>query len=192
MKLGIFSGTFDPVHDGHIWLARTSIAQFGLDKVAFLPETKPRHKSPVASYRHRKHMLELAIGNDDKLDVLDIPTDSHGVKSTLGFIHKHYDDIEKTVDIIMGAEVLKGVAKWNDFEYLKDQSSFIVCLRNEADREGVNILISGLGLDAKVINSNFALVSSSQIRRELMKSETPKNIDHNVRGYIKKNKLYET
>ena len=72
-KVGIFSGTFDPVHAGHIAFALEAMESAGLDKVYFLPESMPRRKSGVTHYAHRLAMLELALKPYNKLSILELP-----------------------------------------------------------------------------------------------------------------------
>lgn len=61
MKIGVFSGTFDPVHDGHLVAAEAAIEQYDLTHVLFVPEAEPRLKTNVTAFEHRWAMLELAI-----------------------------------------------------------------------------------------------------------------------------------
>ena len=60
-RIGIFAGTFDPVHKGHISFALQAIEAAGLDEVVFLPEPRPRHKQSVTDQSHRIAMINLAI-----------------------------------------------------------------------------------------------------------------------------------
>lgn len=190
MNIGIFSGTFDPVHQGHIWLAQTAIEKFGLDKVLFLPEPKPRRKTPEASYEHRRAMLEIVTQNDDRLDVLDISTNSHNVKSTLQFVEQQYG-ATGVLKIIMGADVFENINKWNNFNLLKERAGFIVCLRKKDDGKLVLDMARKLGVDIELVSSEYSLVSSSKVRDELTKEKTPKGISRDIYEYIKDNKLYE-
>ncbi len=191
MNIGIFSGTFDPVHKGHIWLAQEVLERFDIDRVTFLPEPKPRGKTPKVSYGHRRAMLEIATQDDDKLDVLDISTDSHSVKSTLRFIEQQYDGVDG-VKVIMGADVFDSISSWEDFDLLKERASFVVCLRNEDDGESALGVATKLGIGIEMISSDYPLISSSKTRDELAKREVPKGINQDTYEYIMKNKLYES
>src|SRR5687768_15392849 len=63
-KVGIYAGTFDPVHEGHLAFAREAAAQYGLDKVFFLVEPNPRRKQGVKALEHRNEMVQLAIRSE--------------------------------------------------------------------------------------------------------------------------------
>jgi len=190
MKLGIFSGTFDPVHEGHIWLARESLKQFGLAKVVFLPEPIPRRKLPEASYANRKKMLEIAISGTTGLDVRNIEDESHSVKGTLKFIEQQYDGIDK-VKIIMGADVFEYIDSWKNLDYLAREADFVVYLRHEDDGELAVEQANKLRLNIEMISSQYSQVSSSKIREALHSGERPSGLEPKVLKYILENHLYE-
>src|SRR3989344_4473010 len=72
LKVGIYPGAFDPVHEGHVAFAQLVIAQHGLDKVFFLPEPTPRYRQAVKAYEHRLAMIKLAIKKYDSLGVIQL------------------------------------------------------------------------------------------------------------------------
>ena len=71
MRLAIFGGTFDPIHNAHLAIARIAADQFGLDRVLFVPAAAPPHKGGVthAAYHHRVRMVELACTADARFEV---------------------------------------------------------------------------------------------------------------------------
>src|SRR5689334_19364766 len=90
-KIGIFSGTFDPVHMGHVAFALEAKEDLGLDEVIFLPELSPRLKEPTA-IRHRYTMLDLSVRGQKGLTVklLDMPRFT--IKDTLPELQHLYGD----------------------------------------------------------------------------------------------------
>ena len=74
MRIGILGGTFDPVHKGHIYLAKKVCAKLRLDKIIFIPSYLPPHKIgvKVTSARHRFNMLKLAIHGNKKFKISDM------------------------------------------------------------------------------------------------------------------------
>ena len=77
-RLGVMGGTFDPIHDGHLALAREAAARFRLDRVLFVPAAHPPHKAGVthASYADRVRMAELACQGDPRFEVSRIEEDT--------------------------------------------------------------------------------------------------------------------
>src|SRR4051812_29530676 len=71
LKLAIFGGTFDPIHNGHLALARCAAGRFALDRVLLVPAARPPHKSGVthAPYSDRVAMVELAVAGEPRFEV---------------------------------------------------------------------------------------------------------------------------
>ncbi|MEI8338988.1 MAG: adenylyltransferase/cytidyltransferase family protein, partial [bacterium] len=82
-RIGIFSGSFDPVHEGHIEFALQAIKVAKLDYLYFLPDIEPRHKSDVTHVAHRLEMLNLAIKPHPSLRVLELPDKKFSIATTL-------------------------------------------------------------------------------------------------------------
>ncbi|HBB35105.1 MAG TPA: nicotinate (nicotinamide) nucleotide adenylyltransferase [Cyanobacteria bacterium UBA8803] len=72
-KVAILGGTFDPVHWGHLWIAQTALSQIGLDRVIWVPNRYPPHKSGLA-YEHRQVMVEIAIEDNPAFSLEEIQT----------------------------------------------------------------------------------------------------------------------
>lgn len=189
MKLGILSGTFDPVHQGHLWLARESMKEFELDKLILLPEKQPRNKEPHTSYEARIQMLKLAIRNDSGIEVLAMKEGSHSAKSVMELINSQYSNPEETA-LIIGADVFVNIANWDDWEQLKNEVSLIVSLRTEDDGELAVIEADKLGVEIDMLSSEYPQVSSSDLRKRIKKGDKLVGINRDVDEYIKANKLY--
>lgn len=69
MKIGIMGGTFDPIHNGHLMLGEYAARQFRLQRVWFLPNGNPPHKSGEISIRHRIEMVKLALEGHDRFEL---------------------------------------------------------------------------------------------------------------------------
>ena len=72
MRLGIMGGTFDPIHIGHVAIARLACREAGLDRVIFLPDGDPPHKTPRAGGEHRLMMARLATAGEERFAVSDM------------------------------------------------------------------------------------------------------------------------
>ncbi len=117
MRLGIFGGTFDPVHYGHLLLAESCREQLGLDQVWFLPAAVPPHKQErtLAPASARAEMLELAIGGHPAFAVCRHEIDRGGVNytaDTLSLIKA--EDPTRELFFLMGADSLRDLPGWKN------------------------------------------------------------------------------
>ena len=117
MRLGIFGGTFDPVHLGHLLLAETCLEQCALDEVWFVPALLPPHKQQHAltSASQRVEMLQLAVSGHRQLAVSTIELDRGGISytwETLQGIHDAHPDCE--LFFLMGADSLHDLPHWRE------------------------------------------------------------------------------
>ncbi len=163
MKIGIFSGTFDPIHNGHINFALNSLASKGLDKVVFLPERNPRGKSAVTDYKHRLKMLQIALQPHKKLTLLDLPDQQFTVDKTLPKIQSKFRNAE--LYFLFGSDIALNIKSWPGAEKLK------------------NIIIALRGTD-KDLNSQ---ITGTAIRSGQITNATPKS----VQKYILEHNLYK-
>jgi len=190
MRIGIFSGTFDPIHDGHIWLAKKSI-ELGLDKVVFIPEGVPRRKNNVTDLNHRVEMLKIVIKNNERYELLVVEKErSHTVNRVLSALDERFGEGNKYT-IILGADVFEYLARWPDIEKLVKEVDFIVALRTEDDGELVVAAAGELNIKPNMVVSEFTNLSSSKIRKTISKNVEPIGVDAKALQYIKTNKLYE-
>jgi cytidyltransferase-like protein len=82
-KIGLFSGTFDPVHKGHIEFALKAQNKCDLEHIYFMPEESPRRKESVTDLEHRQNMLAVATSEYEALRVLNIGQERFSVQETL-------------------------------------------------------------------------------------------------------------
>jgi nicotinate-nucleotide adenylyltransferase len=117
MRLGIFGGTFDPVHYGHLLLAECCREQCGLEAVWFLPAAVPPHKqeqelTPVAG---RIEMLELAIAGNPAFSVCRHEADREGVHYTVDTLeHFHEEDPGRELFFLVGADMFLDLPNWRN------------------------------------------------------------------------------
>ncbi len=115
MRLGIFGGSFDPIHNGHLQLAECCCAQAGLDAVWFVPAAVQPHKphGPVASDADRVAMLRLAIEEKPCLAVSTIEIDRGGVSYTVDTLRSIQEDQPAAkLFFLMGADTLHDLPNW--------------------------------------------------------------------------------
>lgn len=117
MRLGIFGGTFDPVHYAHLLLAESCREQLKLDQVWFLPAAVPPHKQQreLAPADARVEMLELAIAGQAAFQVSKYEIERGGVNYTADTLsHFKSEDPQRELFFLMGADSLKDLPNWRD------------------------------------------------------------------------------
>ncbi len=116
MRLGIFGGSFDPVHFGHLLLAETCREQCRLDRVLFMPAAVPPHKSrPMTPAAIRAEMLQLAVGGHPGMQVSTLEIDRGGVSytvDTLASLRRQHPEAE--LFFLMGADSLVDLPSWRE------------------------------------------------------------------------------
>lgn len=193
-RIGIFSGTFDPVHAGHISFALAAMEQAGLEKVYILPEQKPRRKSGVTHYAHRIAMLRLALRPYQKLEILELPDRQFSVRSSWPRLKKQFEGHD--VYMLIGSDMLSVLSgtdvltQWPGLEAFLREVSLIVGVRDELDKERADELLLRLQPTGQSVETGNAHVSSGAIRRALMQGESHKELLQSLHTYVDRNWLY--
>jgi nicotinate-nucleotide adenylyltransferase len=185
-KIGIFPGTFDPVHDGHIAFALAALQTCGLDKVVLLPERQPRQKNGVTALNERVAMLKLAAANYPQLQVVELPDDVFTVRGTLPELQRRFGD---RLTLLLGSDVARTFAhRWPDLDKLLDVMSLAIGLRRQDSQADIAALLAELG---RPVQTCFVPIekphaASSAVRQ----GAQAEHVDSKVQGYIKEHKLY--
>jgi nicotinate-nucleotide adenylyltransferase len=117
MRLGIFGGSFDPVHNGHLELARCCQRQVALDEVWFTPTAiQPlKHGGPQATNHERLEMLHLAIDNDSSWRVCTLEIERGGFSYTVDTLQQiHTELLDAELFFLMGADAVRDVPQWKE------------------------------------------------------------------------------
>ena len=117
MRLGIFGGTFDPVHNGHLLLAECCREQCGLEAVWFLPAAVPPHKQDreLTPAARRVEMLELAVAGNPAFSVCRYETNRGGVNYTVDTLaHFHEEEPGRELFLLLGADMLVDLPHWRN------------------------------------------------------------------------------
>jgi nicotinate-nucleotide adenylyltransferase len=182
-RIGIFAGSFDPIHKGHVAIALEAKKQAKLDKIYFLPEIQPRGKVNITHIGHRMAMLKLALKPHEHLHVLELPEKQFAVSKTLPKLQHKFKD--ESLFLLMGSDVAKSIASWPNAKSLLKNMQLIVAKR-------ANEKLPQLPKSSIIINSPDPAVSSTNIRSDIQKSEPPTGLLKSVQSYIKENWLYPT
>ena len=132
MKLGIFGGTFDPIHNAHLVLAEQCLEQCALDEVWFLPAGSPPHKSrfELAESHHRLRMVELAIAGHRRFAVSSYEVDRSGPSYTVETLEQfHHDHRGHQLFFLMGSDSLHEFHAWRSPERILQLAQIVVVQR---------------------------------------------------------------
>ncbi len=195
-KIGLFGGTFDPIHTGHIALAKQVLAQFELDKIIFIPAGNPPHKSTkhVTDKEHRFRMVQLATENEPSFSVSDFELLSNKPNySYLTISHFKEQFAGDEIFFIVGGDSFRDFPDWKNYKTLLTLCTFIVVSRPEIAPAQYFEKFSGDETPPRVFFlENFSFpVSSTNIRKSLQKGmDVSLQLPPFVAEYIKTNKLY--
>jgi nicotinate-nucleotide adenylyltransferase len=136
--IGIFGGTFDPIHYGHLRCAWEIAEQLELDEVRMLPAGQPPHRSaPQATPAQRCHALELALAGQSLLTLdtreLDRPGPSYMV-DTLASLRAEVGT--RSLCLILGQDAFNGLAEWNRWEQVPELAHLVVITRPGVEQPG--------------------------------------------------------
>lgn len=196
MKLCVFQGTFNPIHNAHLRVADYVLRKYNFDKLLFIPAYKPPHKDyDDRMSLHRLNMVKLALENIPNVEVSDIEYKREDKSYTYLTICELYEkyNIEGKIHFIIGTDAFKNIESWYKTDKLKELVKFIVFKReNNFSPLSYNNL-KDKGYDFIFDDLEFQDISSSRIR-EIIKNgvNTDSLINKRVEEYIKKNGLYET
>ncbi len=195
-RLGLFGGTFDPVHTGHIALAEQVLTELFLDRIIFLPAGNPPHKTDkeVTDKLHRFRMVELATAENPRFFVSDYEirkeTKSYSYQTVEAFRAMYPED---ELFFIVGGDSFRDFPKWVEYEKLMSLCSFIVVSRPGIPPEGY---FEGFRGDEKpprvffVRNAAYD-VSSTKIRAGFREQRFPMHLlPPAVAAYIQEHQLY--
>lgn len=192
MKIGVFGGTFNPPHNGHIRLAKAAADELKLDKLLVIPSCIPPHKiaAKLADGQERLEMCRLAFGCDPRFEVspmeLERGSRSYTVE-TLRELKALYPDSE--LYFIVGSDMLESFDKW----YLWQEILLLSVLCAASREEGYSPDLSRFGKLAeriKIITLDPLEVSSTQIRNSAGEV-SPELLDPKVAAYIREHGLYD-
>jgi nicotinate-nucleotide adenylyltransferase len=148
MRIGIFGGTFDPVHYGHLLLAECCREQRELDEVWFVPAAVPPHKrdSELSPTENRVEMLELAVAGHPSFRVCRYEIDRGGVNYTFETLaHFREEDSSRELFFLLGADMLNDLPHWREAAKILELALPIVVRRpgaGELDFAGLSPLAS--------------------------------------------------
>jgi nicotinate-nucleotide adenylyltransferase len=184
ITVGLLGGTFDPIHHGHLDVARAARHALGLDQVWLIPARHPPHRTqPVATAAHRFAMVALATSGDPHLRVSDAEMDTDGPSftvETLDRIERRRPSLKGSLVFITGADAFREIRTWRHWPDLLDRCHFAVVSRTGCPARELRRLLpelAGRMHDAPceatsspgifLIDVKTAAVSSTDVRQAL-------------------------
>lgn len=197
-KYGIFGGSFNPIHYGHLMICEYIKEEMGLDKVIFIPTGNPPHKELELSAKDRYEMVRLAISPNPDFEISDIETTrvkkSYTV-DTIRELKKIYK--EEKLYFLIGLDSLFQLKTWMKIEDLSKEIEFVVALRpGYLDKEEINkeidFLRENFGTKINLINTPLYEISSTDLRDRIREGKSLRYlIPKKVLDYIEESGFYK-
>lgn len=198
MKIGIYGGTFDPPHNGHVHACKSFLGLYKVDKMYIIPTFIPPHKvrDSDISAEMRMEMSKLAFeGIADNIEVSDIELKRQGTSYTADTLKQFKNIGCEKIYLLCGTDMFVTLDTWYNPKYIFDTAT-IVCIRRENDEEMATLIDEKskiyrdlFGADIEFIHKKAIEVSSSDLRKNIVNLKD--FVPGNVFEYIKSNNLYE-
>jgi len=210
-RIGLFGGTFNPIHLGHLRGAEEIREAFRLEEIIFIPSSIPPHKvtEKVMEAKHRLEMARLATADNPHFSTSDIEVSRPGKSYSIDTIHFFRDRQQEALFFILGGDAFVEIETWKEFQNLFSFCHFIVMLRPGSQKNSSSsplpkglipnfrydpgekawVHLSGHQLYFREIS--FLDISSTKVRELIEKGESVRYlIPAEVEAYIQKHGLY--
>ncbi len=198
MRIGIFGGTFNPIHEGHVRLARHYIRELELDKLLIIPTKYPPHKisKDLAASKDRLEMCRRAFSETRQVEVSDIEMKRPGRSYTIDTIRQlreiYPDD---KLFLIVGGDMFRSFHKWYCFEEILRNCAICTAARERGEYQDLNryaIYLRQFTENIIILEMPVLELSSTEIRDCIRRGEDCWSLlPHEVYAYIRRNHLYE-
>lgn len=196
MKLCVYCGTFNPIHNVHLAVANYARTHFDFDNILFIPAYKPPHKNIDDELaNHRYTMVKLAIQGSPNFNISNIEyrNDKYSYTyNTIKELYNQYPTIEGKINFIIGTDAFKEIQTWYNANKLKDMLKFIIFPREEKVRIERYDYFKDLGYDFVFANMPYINLSSTVLRSRI-RNDKPIGtlVPKSVLEYIKEHGLYK-
>jgi len=195
-NIGIMGGTFNPIHNGHLLLAKNTCAKFNLDQILVMPSGHPPHKDgqDILDVDHRCQMVKLAIQNEPDLIFSDIEIKRDGYSYTADTL-ADIKDIYNKIYFIIGEDSLFNIQTWFHPEITMNLATLVVAKRDDHLSseffDQIKYLEDNYDAHIEVLPNFDCPISSSQIRLNVFNGiSIQEMVPKSVEDYIINNKLY--
>ena len=197
-KYGIFGGSFNPIHYGHLMICEYIKEEMGLDKVIFIPTGNPPHKEIEVSAKDRYEMVKTAISPNPDFDISDIETTRVKLSYTVDTIRELKEIYkEEKLYFIIGMDSLFQLKTWKKIKDLSSEIEFVVAKRpgyldDEKINREIKYLKENFGTKIILVETPLYEISSTDLRDRIKKEKSLRYlIPKKVLNYIEESEFYK-
>jgi nicotinate-nucleotide adenylyltransferase len=197
-KIGLFGGTFNPVHLGHLIIANIFLEEAGLDEVVFIPASVSPFKienDEILDSEQRLKLIDLSINNNPNFSVSDYEITKGGISFTYETV-KHFSEIYSDAALywLIGGDQYKSFHKWKNYKKILENANLAVAFRQgsflKADSDNINKHLSSPN-NILFLNSPIIEISSSEIRERIKSGKSIKYlVSYEAEKYLLEKNLY--
>jgi nicotinate-nucleotide adenylyltransferase len=196
-RVGVFGGTFDPIHVGHLILAEEAWFQLQLDCVYLVPAGDPPHKQdrPITPVHHRLCMAELATADIDYFTISRVDADRPGPHYAADMLRQLQGQLgaETELYFLMGMDSLRDLPTWREPMWLVKNCKLVALSRHDIqpDWTHLSVALPGIREHVIVLDMPELEIASSSLRERLCAGQTIRHqVPRAVEAYIHKHGLY--
>ena len=200
-RIGIYGGTFNPPHIGHIQAAKQAVSLLGLSKLLLVPAYAPPHKSALPSNsptpRQRLEMLRIAAADSPKIEVSDLELTREGISysvETVAQVRRDYPEAELV--LFVGTDMFLSFDTWKNPDEILKNASLGVFYRGEkgerSDIQEKKAELEARGARVYLVQNDVIPISSTQMRRLLAFRCAGEFLPEGVLDYVREHRLYDT
>lgn len=197
MKIGILGGTFDPIHNAHIEIAKEALRQFKLDKVVIMPTPNPPHKDKtrITSNFHRANMIRLALKDVENVAFSDFELNKNNTTYTADTLHMLRElHPEDDYYFILGSDSIASFMSWYRPDVILKYATLLAVRRDDESAKIMDQKVTEIEqtyhVKIGIISMKSMAVSSSFIRTHSYQ-EIEQMVPKSVLTYMKENQLYQ-
>jgi nicotinate-nucleotide adenylyltransferase len=190
-RIGIYAGTFNPVHAGHIAFALQALKEANLDKIYFVPERQPRGNPGVEHFGHRVAMLKRATKPHPQFDVLELVDINLTVVRTLPKLQQLFRGHQLV--FLFGSDAAASIPYWPNVTQMLNGSELVIALREQDSQEDIEKQIADWPVRAvrtTIFRSYAPKVSSRRVREALYRRRRAEGLLRSVERYSDRHWLY--
>lgn len=199
-RIGLYGGTFNPPHIGHIAGAKFAMEALNLDRLLVIPDRVAPHKTlpeESASPEQRLEMLRRSVEQSDKISACDLELNREGPSytyETVEELHRSYPDSQ--LILLMGSDMFLSFLNWRNPKRILACVSLAVLFRGEKNErlavEAQKQKMEAMGITVELVCNPVTAISSSDLRRMLVFDCAAPFLPEGVESYIRENRLYGT